>query len=97
VTETMNGRVTGRRSDGEYVVLLDDAPGANGITVDPHTDELYVDEMREGGRVLRVDRNQLGRYTVLADELAWCNAMEVSPLGELCFPQVFAGLVLGID
>ncbi len=97
VAETMNARVTGRRADGEYVVLLDDAPGANGITFDPSTDQLYVDEMREGGRVLKVDHTRPGAYEVLAEGLAWCNAMEVSPTGELCLPQVFAGTVLAID
>ena len=97
VTETLNGRVTGRRADGRAVVVLDDSPGANGITVDPRTDELYVDEMREGGRVLRLDKSGNGDHTVLADGLEWCNAMEMSPHGELFFPQVFAGTVLALD
>lgn len=97
VTETLNGRVTGRHADGRAVVVLDDSPGANGITIDPRTDELYVDEMREGGRVLRLDKSGNGAHTVLADGLEWCNAMEMSAHGEMFFPQVFAGTVLALD
>jgi len=96
-TETMNGRVSGRRADGSYFVLVDDCPAVNGITVDPETDRLYVDEMREGGRVLEVDRHQRNRVRVIAEGLDWLNALEMGPDGRLYMPQVFAGTVLAVD
>ncbi|GAB2663630.1 SMP-30/gluconolactonase/LRE family protein [Prescottella soli] len=96
-TETMNGRVSGRRADGSYFVLVDDCPAVNGITVDPETDTLYVDEMREGGRVLEVDRHQRNRVRVIAEGLDWLNALEMGPDRRLYMPQVFAGTVLAVD
>lgn len=95
--ETMNGRVSGRRVDGSYFVLVDECPAVNGITVDPETDTLYVDEMREGGRVLEVDRHQRNRVRVIAEGLDWLNALEMGPDRRLYMPQVFAGTVLAVD
>lgn len=96
VSETMNSRISGRRADGTYFVLVDDCPAVNGITVDPATDRLYVDEMREGGRVLEVDRHQPNTVRVIAEGLDWLNALEVGPDGRLYLPQVFAGTVLAV-
>lgn len=97
VTETMNSRISGRRADGTYFVLVDDCPAVNGITVDPATDRLYVDEMREGGRVLEVDRFEPNKVRVIAEGLDWLNALEVGADGRLYLPQVFAGTVLAVD
>ncbi|PTR44995.1 SMP-30/gluconolaconase/LRE-like protein [Rhodococcus sp. OK611] len=95
--ETMNGRVSGRRADGTYFVLVDDCPAVNGITVDPETDRLYVDEMREGGRVLEIDRHQRNQVRVIAEGLDWLNALAMGPDRRLYMPQVFAGTVLAVD
>ncbi|CRK49699.1 putative Gluconolactonase [Rhodococcus sp. RD6.2] len=95
--ETMNGRVSGRRADGSYFVLVDECPAVNGITVDPETDRLYVDEMREGGRVLEIDRHQRNQVRVIAEGLDWLNALEMGPDRRLYMPQVFAGTVLAVD
>jgi sugar lactone lactonase YvrE len=97
VTETLNGRVTCRRPDGEYGVLLEDTPAPNGITVDPGSGRLFVDEMREGGRVLELDPARPGQARVVADGLAWCNALERGPDGRLYLPQVLTGEVVSVD
>src|SRR5215475_3077453 len=49
-TEVMDGRVSVREPDGATRVLRDDLPCANGITV--HGDRLFVNECREGGRLM---------------------------------------------
>jgi sugar lactone lactonase YvrE len=95
--ETMNGRVSGRRANGEYFVLLDDCPCANGIYVDPRTDTLYVDEMREGGRILEVDRHRPNTFRVIAEGLDWLNALETGDDGRLYVPQVLDGRVISVD
>lgn len=97
VTETMNGRVTARTASGEYFVVLDECPAANGITIDPRTDTLYVDEMREGGRLLKVDKARRNVFRALVEGLQWCNALETGPDGNLYLPQVFDGKVLAVD
>jgi sugar lactone lactonase YvrE len=97
VTETMNGRVTARTANGDYFVVLDECPGANGITVDPRTDVLYVDEMREGGRLLKVDKAGRNVFETLVGDLQWSNALEVGPDGNLYLPQVFDSKVLVVD
>ncbi|MFE4503222.1 hypothetical protein ACFRFQ_25485 [Rhodococcus sp. NPDC056743] len=95
--ETMNGRITGLRADGTYFVLVDECPAVNGITVDPVTDKLYVDEMREGGRVLEIDKHERNKVRVIAENLDWLNALEMGPDRRLYMPQVFAGTVLAVD
>lgn len=95
--ETMNGRITGLRADGTYFVLVDECPAVNGITVDPVTDKLYVDEMREGGRVLEIDKHERNKVRVIAEDLDWLNALEMGPDRRLYMPQVFAGTVLAVD
>lgn len=97
VTEVFNARVTGRRLDGTHVVVHDEVPNANGITIDPATDTLYIDEMREDGRVLQLDTSGAGDHRVIAEGLSWCNALEMSPAGELCLPQVMDGTVVAVD
>ena len=96
VTETLNNRVSARRGD-DYIVLLDETTGPNGITVDPSTDRLFVDEMAEGGRVLELDRNERNRARVIVEGLDWLNALERGPDGRLYVPQVFGGVVLAVD
>lgn len=96
VTETLNNRVTGRRG-GDYIVVLDETTGPNGITVDPLTNRLYADEMSEGGRVLELFPGERNRVRVIADGLDWLNALECGPDGRLYFPQVFAGSIAAVN
>ncbi len=97
VTETLNGRVTGRRAHGESFVLLEQTPAPNGITVDPASGRLFVDEMRPGGRVLELDPARPGVARVVAEGLSWCNALERGPDGRLYLPQVLTGEVVSVD
>jgi len=96
VTETMNNRVSSRAGD-DYKVLLGETVGPNGITIDPATDRLFVDEMSEGGRVLELDRSRPGAARVIAAGLDWLNGMERGPDGRLFLPQVFAGTIIAVD
>ena len=65
-TEYMDGRVSVRDGAGTTRVLRGDLPAANGITV--YRDRLFVNECRDGGRLLELDRND-GSPTVLLDNL----------------------------
>src|ERR1700761_7101358 len=49
-TEVMDGRVSVREPGGATRVLRDDLPCANGITV--HRGRLFINECREGGRLM---------------------------------------------
>ena len=86
-TEVMDGRVSVRGTDGHTRVLRDDVPSANGITV--HQGRLFINECREGGRLLELDLNG-GVPRVLLDNLPSPNAMEVGPDGLLYFPVMGA-------
>ncbi|HZE16709.1 MAG TPA: SMP-30/gluconolactonase/LRE family protein, partial [Mycobacterium sp.] len=86
-TEVMDGRVSVRGTDGHTRVLRDDVPSANGITV--HQGRLFINECREGGRLLELDLNG-GAPRVLLDNLPSPNAMEVGPDGLLYFPVMGA-------
>lgn len=77
-TEVMDGRVSVLDSAGRARVLRDDLPSANGITV--HRDRLFVNECRDGGRLLELDRDG-GVSQILLEDLPSPNAMEVGPDG----------------
>ena len=64
-------------------VLRDDLPCANGITV--HRDRLFINECREGGRLMELDRST-GAQRILLEDLPSPNAMEVGPDGLLVLP-----------
>ncbi len=83
-TEVMDGRVSVRDADGRTRVLRDDLPCANGITV--HQDRLFVDECRDGGRLMELDR-ATGAARILLEDLPSPNAMEVGPDGLLYYPR----------
>jgi len=51
-TEVMDGRVSARSPGGEIRVIAANLPGANGIAI--HSDRIFVDEFRPGGRLLEV-------------------------------------------
>ncbi|MHA7664884.1 SMP-30/gluconolactonase/LRE family protein [Mycolicibacterium sp. HS_4_1] len=93
-TEVMDGRVSVRDTAGRSRVLRDDLPSANGITV--HQDRLFVNECRDGGRLLELDPGG-GVTRVLLENLPSPNAMEVGPDGMLYFPLLTANEIWRVD
>ncbi|MEO8695575.1 MAG: SMP-30/gluconolactonase/LRE family protein [Acidimicrobiales bacterium] len=96
-TEPFSGAVRGLGRDGVWRTVRDDTPGANGITMDHRRRRLFVDEFREGGRLLELDPKGSGPPRVLLDGLNGPNALAMGPDGRLYFPQVFAGEVWCYD
>jgi sugar lactone lactonase YvrE len=93
-TEVMDGRVSVLDTVGKTRVLRDDLPSVNGITV--HQDRLFVNECRDGGRLLELDRG--GAVSrVLLEDLPSPNAMEVGPDGMLYFPLLTANEIWRVD
>ncbi len=93
-TEVMNGRVSVRDTAGRTRVLRDDVPSANGITF--HRGRLFINECREGGRLLELDLAG-GAPRVLLEHAPSPNAMEVGPDGLLYFPVMGANEIWRID
>lgn len=86
-TEVMDGRVSVRDAAGAARVLRDDLPCANGITV--YQDRLFINECRDGGRLMELDR-ATGASRILLEDLSSPNAMEVGPDGMLYYPLMTA-------
>jgi len=93
-TEVMDGRVSVLDTTGRTRVLRDDLPSANGITV--HQDRLFVNECRDGGRLMELDRDG-GAPRILLADLPSPNAMEVGPDGMLYFPVLTANEIWRVD
>ncbi len=93
-TEVMDGRVSVRDAAGRTRVLRDDLPSANGITV--HQDRLFINECRDGGRLMELDRGT-GAERILLEGLPSPNAMEVGPDGFLYYPLMTANEIWRID
>ena len=93
-TEVMDGRVSVRDAGGAARVLRDDLPCANGITV--HQDRLFINECRDGGRLMELDR-ATGASRILLEDLPSPNAMEVGPDGMLYYPLMTANEIWRID
>lgn len=93
-TEVMDGRVSVRDAAGRTRVLRDDLPSANGITV--HQDRLFVNECRDGGRLMELDR-ATGAERILLEGLPSPNAMEVGPDGFLYYPLMTANEIWRVD
>lgn len=93
-TEVMDGRVSVRDPRGQTRVLRDDLPCANGITV--HQDRLFINECRDGGRLMELDRDT-GAVRLLLEDLPSPNAMEVGPDGLLYYPLMTANEIWRID
>jgi sugar lactone lactonase YvrE len=93
-TEVMDGRVSALGKDGRTRVLRDDLPCANGITM--HQGRLFVNECRDGGRLMELDLNG-GAPHVLLENLPSPNAMEVGPDGLLYYPVMTANEIWRID
>jgi sugar lactone lactonase YvrE len=93
-TEVMDGRVSVRDGGGATRVLRDDLPCANGITV--HSDRLFINECRDGGRLMELDR-ATGASRILLEDLPSPNAMEVGPDGMLYYPLMTANEIWRVD
>ena len=93
-TEVMDGRVSVRDPDGRTRVLRDVLPCANGITV--HQDRLFINECRDGGRLMELDRGT-GAQRILLEGLPSPNAMEVGPDGLLYYPLMTANEIWRVD
>ncbi|MFV1362151.1 SMP-30/gluconolactonase/LRE family protein [Mycolicibacterium elephantis] len=93
-TEVMDGRVSVRDPRGQTRVLRDDLPCANGITV--HQDRLFINECRDGGRLMELDR-ATGAAKIMLTDLPSPNAMEVGPDGWLYYPLMTANEIWRID
>ncbi|WP_326545334.1 SMP-30/gluconolactonase/LRE family protein [Mycolicibacterium sp. ND9-15] len=93
-TEVMDGRVSVRDTAGRTRLLRDGLPCANGITV--HQDRLFVNECRDGGRLMELDRGT-GAERILLENLPSPNAMEVGPDGLLYYPLMTANEIWRID
>lgn len=93
-TEVMDGRVSVLDTAGRTRVLRDDLPSANGITV--YQDRLFVNECRDGGRLMELDRGG-GMSRILLADLPSPNAMEVGPDGMLYFPVLTANEIWRVD
>ncbi len=90
VTEFLNARVMTRSPQGKIEVLIDNVPGANGITV--YQDRIFMDECRPEARVVELFRD--GRPPkILVQGLELANALSVGPDGMLYFPQLGKGEV----
>lgn len=92
-TEVMDGRVS-ELAGGHARVLRDDLPSVNGITV--HQGRLFVNECREGGRLMELDLNG-GPPRILLEDIPSPNAMEVGPDGLLYFPVMGANQIWRIS
>jgi sugar lactone lactonase YvrE len=93
-TEVMDGRVSVRDAGGAARVLRDDLPCANGITV--HSDRLFINECRDGGRLMELDR-ATGASRILLENLPSPNAMEIGPDGMLYYPLMTANEIWRVN
>ncbi|MBO0680304.1 SMP-30/gluconolactonase/LRE family protein [Mycolicibacterium sp. S2-37] len=93
-TEYFDGRVSVRDPSGRTRVLRDDLPAANGITV--HQGRLFVNECREGGRLMELDLAG-GAPRILLHNLPGPNAMEVGPDGLLYYPLMMANEIWRVN
>jgi sugar lactone lactonase YvrE len=90
VTEFLNARVMTMTPGGRAEVLIDNVPGANGITI--YRDRIFMDECRPDAQVVELFRD--GRAPkVLAEGLELANALAVGPDEKLYFPQLGKGEV----
>jgi sugar lactone lactonase YvrE len=96
-TEPFSGAVRRLGRDDVWRTVRDDLPGANGITMDHRRQRLFVDEFREGGRLLEIDAFGTGSPRVLLDGLNGPNALAMGPDGRLYLPLVYTGEVWCYD
>ncbi|TML12563.1 MAG: hypothetical protein E6G39_11820 [Actinobacteria bacterium] len=96
-TEPFTGAVRRLDRDDMWRTVRDDVPGANGITMDHRRQRLFIDEFREGGRLLELDPFGDRSPRVLLDDLNGPNALAMGPDGRLYFPLVYANEVWTYD
>ena len=96
-TEPFTGAVGRLDRDNVWRTVRDDLPGANGITMDHRRQRLFVDEFREGGRLLELDPFGGDPPRVLLEDLNGPNALAMGPDGRLYFPLVYGNEVWCYD
>ncbi|MDT0318950.1 SMP-30/gluconolactonase/LRE family protein [Streptomyces millisiae] len=90
IADLTPGRVWRRDPAGSYTLVSDAVAQPNGITC--VGDRLFVNEMRVEGRLVELFPD--GRDpVVLADDLAFGNAMQRGPDGRLYYPHMLTGQV----
>ncbi|WP_461037250.1 hypothetical protein, partial [Streptomyces mayteni] len=90
IADLTPGRVWRRTPAGEFHLVTADVAQPNGITC--VGDRLFVNEMRSDGRLFELFPD--GRDpVVLADDLAFGNAMQRGPDGWLYYPHMITGQV----
>ncbi|WP_433870138.1 hypothetical protein [Saccharopolyspora sp. CA-218241] len=88
IADLVPGKVWRRTPAGEFSLVSDELIAPNGITC--VGDRLFVNEMRPGGRLLELTA---AGPALLAEELAWGNAMQLGPDGHLYYPHMMTGQV----
>lgn len=83
ITEPLAGRVDVRRANGSIDIVSTSLPAANGLTV--WRDRLFISECRSDGRILE-QPIEGGSPRLLAEHMAFPNAMAVGPDGWLYYP-----------
>lgn len=83
----------GKVRDGIHSHLPWELPDVNGIAMDLDRKRLFVNEFREGGRLMELDPEGKREPDVLLDGLSYGNAFDMGPDGQLYFPQVGRGEV----
>jgi sugar lactone lactonase YvrE len=95
LTEFLEDRVDGYRADGSYVLLTEESPRANGITL-TRDGRLFVDEFRAGGRLYELETREPFGMRVIA-EIEFPNGLDEGPDGRLYVPDVVGGVIYAVD
>jgi sugar lactone lactonase YvrE len=82
---------------GEWSVVGDDLPKANGIATDPTGRRVFVDEFRRGGRLLELYPWDARPPRALLEDLNGPNALAVGPDDRVYFPLVYSDEVWSYD
>ncbi|HBD13130.1 MAG TPA: gluconolaconase [Porticoccaceae bacterium] len=94
-TEVMSERVSMRKPTGEFSIVADGLPSANGVTV--FNDRLFIDEHRPGGGLFELYPHDDRPPRQIAANLAGPNALAGGPDGKLYFPLVPKGEIWRVD
>jgi len=94
-TEVMSARVSMRKPDGEVVIVSDELPSANGVTV--FNDRLFIDEHRPKGRLFELYPHDDRAPRLIAKDLDSPNALAGGPDGKLYYPLVPKGEIWRAD
>ena len=91
VTDTLAGSVVAQSTSGKTRVVADNLPSANGICV--FEERIFVDECREGGRLLELDPHGGIVKTLVPNLPGLANALDVGPDRHLYFPDLREGCI----